>query len=320
MKKIIYLVLMIVLLLCFSSCKANEPAEGNNDKSTTAASTATEAEIVTSTGTEANTDAETTIKPTSAIKTDLIKEYVGKINFLAKRQYGLFLEHGFASENQTSSIDKSSEGYLDYFIYDFDKDNNDELLLISHRFKKPSCMDLSTSVEGDYHTEKESYICAEIYDADSGKVVKKDEVILFTTGENKDGYSDLIVFNYKDTVQIGFGRSRLGFFGDGQDTGFCAVKYNGSHFEKVIKEYWVGSGDIDMFRNIFDKLYEVYGIPEDKIYQGGLFDAFQNSNWMTQNFDIIKRVISISVNPYHNSEKLKYYDGQSEISFKISWK
>lgn len=129
----------------------------------------------------------------------------------------------------------------------------------------------------------------------------------------------MIVFNYKDTVQIGFGRCRWGFYGDGQDTGFCAVKYNGKSFEKVMKEYWGGSGDEDMFRNIIDKLNEVYGISEEKICRGGQYVAFKNSNWMNNSFDVIDKVLSLSVKPYAGSTEADYFDGQENIVFKISW-
>ncbi len=259
---------------------------------------------------------ETTSKVT---QNDMLKEYVKGVNFLEKKTYDLFVENNFTSDNHTSTVSKSSEGYIGYYIYDFDKDNENELLLISHKFEKPACMDMSTSREDGYHPETESFVCAEMYDVDSDKVVKKDEVILFTTGEEKDGYSDLIVFNYKDTVQVGFGRSRIGFFGTGQDTGFCAVKYNGSKFEEVMKEYWAGSGDLDMFRNIFDKLYAVYGISEEKASRGKQYEAFQSSDWMAECFDIVEKVLSISINPYQDSSKLEYFDGQEKITFKFSW-
>ena len=251
---------------------------------------------------------------------DLIKEYVKNIAFLEKKSYDLFIENGHDTENHTSEVDKSSEGYLSHYIYDFDKDGENELLLISHRFKKPSCMNLSNAYDDEIITETESYLCIEMYEAAAGSVAKKDEAIVFTTGEDRDGYSDLIVFNYKDTVQIGFGRCRWGFYGDGQDTGFCAVKYNGKSFEKVMKEYWGGSGDEDMFRNIIDKLNEVYGISEEKICRGGQYVAFKNSNWMNNNFDVIDKVLSLSVKPYAGSTEADYFDGQENIVFKISWK
>ncbi len=265
---------------------------------------------------QGNTSSVSTVK-----NDDLINEYVKNIAFLEKKSYDIFIENGHDTENHTSKVDKSSEGYLGYYVYDFDKDGENELLLISHRFKKPSCMDLSSAYDYDdgIITETESYLCIEMYEAEAGSVVKKDEAIVFTTGENRDGYSDLILFNYKDTVQIGFGRCRWGFYGDGQSTGFCAVKYNGKSFEKVMKEYWGGSGDADMFRNIIDKLNEVYGIPEEKICGVGQRVAFENSDWMNNNFDVIDKVLSLSVKPYEGSTEADFFNGQKNIVFKISW-
>lgn len=301
MKKIISLTMAFAFLFTLASCGIKNASQ---ESSATITAQSTES---------ASERSETTTK------NDIIKEYVKGIKFLEKKPYDLFVENNFARENQTSKVDKSSEGYIGYYIYDFDKDNENELLLISHKFEKPACKDMSNSYEDDYCAETESYVCAEMYDVDSDKVVKKDEIILFTTGESTDGYSDLIVFNYKDTVQIGFGRSRNGFFGSGQDTGFCAVKYNGSQFEEVMKEYWAGSGDLDMFQNILDKLYEMYGISEEKVIHGKRFETFQSSEWMTECFDIVDKVLCISINPYQDSSKLEYFDGQDTISFKISW-
>ena len=160
----------------------------------------------------------------------------------------------------------------------------------------------------------------EIFEVEDGNVVKKDEAILFYTGENVDGYSEMIAFNYKDTVQIGFGIYREGFWGTGHEKGFCALKYDGNRFVEVMKEYWGGSGDPDMYQNIFDKLEEVYGITEDNIYQGRESDAFDTSDWMYNNFDVIDNLLSVSIEAYEGSSIAKYYDGQDDVTFKISWK
>ena len=249
-----------------------------------------------------------------------IDEYVRGISFLEKKTYDLFIEKDYTNwENKTSLVDKSSEGYLGYYVYDFDNDNEDELLLISHKFNQPSCLDLSASISGIEPLETETYICVEIFEVEDGNVVKKDEAILFYTGENVDGYSEMIAFNYKDTVQIGFGIYREGFWGTGHEKGFCALKYDGNRFVEVMKEYWGGSGDPDMYQNIFDKLEEVYGITEDNIYQGRESDAFDTSDWMYNNFDVIDNILSVSFKAYDGSSIAKYYDGQDDITFKISW-
>ena len=249
-----------------------------------------------------------------------IDEYVRGISFLEKKTYDLFIEKDYTNwENKTSLVDKSSEGYLGYYVYDFDNDNEDELLLISHKFNKPSCLDLSDSFSGIAPAETETYICVEIFEVEDGNVVKKDEATLFHTSEDVDGYSEMIVFNYNDTVQIGFGIKREGFWGTGHVKGFCALKYDGNRFVEVMKEYWVGSGDPDMYQNIFDRLYEVYGITEDNICQGRKFVAFDTSDWMYNNFDVIDNILSVSVKAFDGSSVSEYYNGQDDITFKISW-
>ena len=259
------------------------------------------------------TDGETASSP--------IDEYVRGISFLEKKTYDLFIEKDYTNwENKTSLVDKSSEGYLGYYVYDFDNDNEDELLLISHKFNQPSCLDLSASISGIEPLETETYICVEIFEVEDGNVVKKDEAILFYTGENVDGYSEMIVFNYKDTVQIGFGEYREGFWGTGHEKGFCALKYDGNRFVEVMKEYWGGSGDPDMYQNIFDRLDEVYGITEENIYQGRKSDAFDTSDWMYNNFDVIDNILSVSVKAFDGSSVSEYYNGQDDITFKLSWK
>lgn len=292
MKKLILFVTVCVLVLSLAACEKNEPKKQNDPVAKENASTV-----------ESN---------------DLIREYIKSISFLEKRSYNLFIDNNHDMQNSTVKVDKSSDGYLGYYIYDFDKDGENELLLISHRFKKPSCMNLS-SASDEIAIEAESYLCIEIFEAEAGNVIKKDEAILFTSGEDRDGYSDLIVFNYKDTVQIGFGICRWGFFGDGQNTGFCAVKYNGKSFEKVMQEYWGGSGDEDMFRNIIDKLNEVYGISEKELCREGQYAAFESDSWMNENFDVIDKVLSLSIKPYVDSTEAEYYEIQENIVFKISW-
>ena len=74
-----------------------------------------------------------------------------------------------------------------------------------------------------------------------------------------------------------------------------------------------------MYQNIFDRLDEVYGITEENIYQGRKSDAFDTSDWMYNNFDVIDNILSVSVKAFDGSSVSEYYNGQDDITFKISW-
>ena len=304
MKKIISLSVVCIFIFLLTACGSNNNLQNQNN--------------------EAVKSSVTTTEKTTAYR-DVINSYLKNINFLEKKTYDLFLrkDYDYKLERTPASVSKSSEGYLDYRIYDFDNDKQDELLLISHKFTKPSCMDLSQEYydEETNETVSESYICVEIFEVDSGNIVKKDEAILFSTGETIDGYAEMIIFNYQGTIQIGFGRKKEGFWGTGQSTGFCSLKYNGSSFEKIMMEYWTGSGDPYMFQNIFDKLDEIYGITKDKILGDNLqYMAFDSNDWISKNFDILGDPLSFSITAYDGNLKLEYYDRQENITFKISWK
>lgn len=260
------------------------------------------------------------IKPLSkSIDNDtLLHNYVNDITFLEKKQYDLFIEKDKETGRGITNIDDSSVGNLNYYIYDFDGDNENELLLISHKINRTSCLDLSKD-NSRSSDEPESYIYAEIFEVYDGNVVKQDEAILFTPNEYVDGYSEMIIFKYNDTIQIGFGKKRVGFWGTGVDVGFCSMKYNGTSFVEIMKEYWLGSGDPYMFENIIDKLNEVYEIPEDYFHQN-LIAKFASSSWMDENFEIITKPLSVSINAYSDGNLIDHYNDWKDVTFKISWK
>lgn len=302
MKKIISLSVVCIFIFLLTACGSNNNLQNQNNEAVKSSVTTTES----------------TTEKTTAYR-DVINSYLKNINFLEKKTYDMYSVKNYMSENPTMTTDKSSEGYLDYRVYDFDNDKQDELLLISHKFTKPSCMDLSQ--KNKYEIGHISYLCIEMFEVEAGSLVKKDEAILFNVRDEIDGYAEMIIFNYQGSVQIGFGISREGFWGTGRISGFCSLKYNGSRFEKIMMEYWCGSGDPDMFQNIFDKLDEIYGITKDKILGDNLqYMAFDSNDWMSKNFDIIGDPLNVSITAYNGNLKLEHYEEQKEVTFKISWK